>query len=605
MIQQAAKTGRISGTGIATVAAGLAATVVTAVLLKPVMPWFGDVTKLAGDDLTWLANLLAVGTGVTTAAGLLRRRMSHLGAINAQLEKENAGRLETISELTIAKESAEKANAALLARLPQTALAHHACETRDGNSERAAAVLRSWLGAEGGDVALILYRLANWTAAHAVGELRPAAYGVARAYAGAVQIFAGRESPVHKDAQEIAEDLALLKAMEGLPDIAFEDAVATLLAHEEKLRIFDADKVLWAKSASREAQRLTMMHKSHLSLPLIERAVQILTREIGADAVPTLEARLQMAIDLRRLGRYEAAFTELDDVVAVQTALAAAGTTRFDPSGARKERATVLRFQGRYDSALRQIDAVIADMQEQGWDEINLLGAKFERACILRWMSRESQALAEADAVIALLLEKGFPRHDNLLIVCRSLRAMALQSMGESQAALAAFDEVIETLDTLNLPFHFELLVAKHGRAGALRGVGRSQDALVAIDEVLALKMANPAMGPAHSETIASRYERAYTLEHLERNAEALAEIDTTMQAISAPEAAAAFRVYLLFFSTRRASVLRKLGRFDEALVDLDGAIAMLSSDPAFGPDHSEMKFAQSERQRILDRVTD
>ena len=214
--------------------------------------------------------------------------------------------------------------------------------------------MQGWLEREGDAISRLLLHRAEWASARAVGELRSAGLAVGESLANAAMVL----WPANEEAKELYGDLVAIRKAEAHPYLSFPQALAAIDSEAVKAR-FTAEEVEEALAAETEAERLMYQGFYHLAVRMIDRAMTLLRRQLGADALQTLHARRLRAGILLLRGRYADALAEIDSVVKVSVANPALGPGTPIPSASRFLLAQALCDLGRAAEALPVIEQVV------------------------------------------------------------------------------------------------------------------------------------------------------------------------------------------------------------------------------------------------------
>lgn len=185
---------------------------------------------------------------------------------------------------------------------------------------------------------------------------------------------------------------------------------------------------------------------------------------------------------------------------------------------------------------------------------------------VLRSLGRFEAALAAYDDVIEL-----FPDD----VVARKGRAETLRDMGWLTEALAAYDDVVQRFP--------DDVVARNGRAETLRDMGRLTEALAAYDDVI----------QRFPDNVFARTGRAETLRDLGRLTEALAAYDHVIQRF--PDNVVA--------RSGRAETLRSLGRLEDALAAYDRSLEQFPGDPVARNGRADLLAAMGRWEEALETL--
>lgn len=194
-------------------------------------------------------------------------------------------------------------------------------------------------------------------------------------------------------------DLVALRTIEAQAQPPFPQALAALDSDAVKLR-FDAEEVEPALAADAEAERLMDRGFYHLAVPLINRTVTLLHRQLGPNALQTLRARGRRVRLLSRRCRYADALAEINSVVKIATASPALGPEHPNTLTNRYLLAEVLYNFGRSAEALPIISEVAEAMAASpalGPEHPNPLACRYLLAQVLGDLGRAAEGLTKVE----------------------------------------------------------------------------------------------------------------------------------------------------------------------------------------------------------------
>lgn len=566
-----------------------------------VLGWFKDIGDAAGP----YSNLLGVAIPVlsfTVGGGLVafltKIKVIRSRHVAAELRKDLARRDTALAMLGAERDKLHRQLEALKERLPETVIATAEREERDGNYRRSHRLVTDWLEREGGHLAPLFWRRAQWHLTQVAGEERPAAMAMAGAYAAAAEVV----DPGFAGPAELIADLQAEWAQSALPNPGLPRARKLLQDYHGPQ--FEADVLLAADALFVEASGLKDRGRYHLALPAAEMAVAWRTHGLGEKDARTLEARQLRAKILYFLGRYREALAEAQSLSEIKTSSPAFGSDHPVTLESRHLVAQALRSLGRFDEALTAAqDVAAARATVLGPEDADTLGSKMLVAQVLARQERYAEALAMGQDVSAAMAANSRlgPNNPDTL-ACRHLVAKALARSGRNDEGLAELRSLIETATNLQSlgPDHPLTLGSRFLAAQLLLRLKQYEAALAMARRVAAAMVAGPGHGPVHPETLAAHHLTAQILLALKRYDEALAEAQEAAAGETdcpglGPDHAETLSTRLLV-----ARILMELGRLTEARDAVQTVTAALSPNTS----QSHIQWHLQESSKLLAQIT-
>ena len=344
-----------------------------------------------------IANLLQISGAIISVAIFMwgaayswfRHRLRHSGALIARLQEDLSYRTEQLDRSKAREKQLETACTEVTRRLAETAGAEIAREVGQRNYKKAHDMAREWLALEGEPITTILRFEAEWAILHATGNAHVAGFVVAEAFASAARTI----WPHDTNAAKVADELKRFCDAERIgASPAFRDALE-VLEDVDTNRLFDARSVDWALALEQQALHLESRGSFRAALVQIEAALEVLRRELGAEASAPLRIRSTRVRLLLWVGNASSALVEIEDVVAVFSR--ALGPQHPNTWAGRLLFAQVLQHLGRLADALPIIEDVVKKQTlspEFGPQHPNTLAAQHLLAQVLQHLGRLADA---------------------------------------------------------------------------------------------------------------------------------------------------------------------------------------------------------------------
>ena len=455
-------------------------------------------------------SIIALAAIVTVPAGLVvawyRRGVTHLKDKNAELTRE-------ARELRRARETLVK-EVEGLGRQTIPGLAERAAlERRDGNEERAIALVRSFADNDAAALGTLCREIASWHLSMVEDDPPGEHWHAAKRFA---TLAVHLEPSDHTAISLLAE----INARTGEAALRTGDIEATRRAWEEAWH--------WAPVLENDAtlvdvllERLPKAREEgdfFRMLALAQRAVAVCRRTFGIKHPATCVALYHHSMALTLCGRHAEALEAIDALLPIRTEVS--GERHPEALLTRWLHADVLRDLGRDAEALGAIDVLLPVQTEvNGERHPDTLAMRWLRAAALRDLGRHAEAMRAIDALLPIATEVSGERHPHTLTT-RWLRAAVLRDLGRHDESLEAIDALLPVETEVCGERHPKTLATRGLRASVLQDLGRHDEAMSAIDAVLPIE--TEVLGERHTETLVTLRLRGSVLRSLGQVAEAV-----------------------------------------------------------------------------------
>ena len=349
-----------------------------------------------------LANAIQIFAGafaaVTSVHWYVRRKLKDKDGQILDLKEDLERRDRKLDDLRTQLKTSEERCAAIESRLPETAINKAEREKAEGNLNLANDTFRNWHASEGELISYMLLQRAQWSAAHAVAEVRALGLVTAEAYAIAAIVL----WPENQGALDLLDDVVRLREEEGQSMPSLTAALGEF--DDRAVILFDADLMEAANVAEEEASARYQRGLYHLALPVIEQALALRLRTVGRNAVQTFSTQHLKAYIVIGLGHSEEALPIARAVVAAKEASPALGPSHPETLSSRYLVAQILHSLGHSEEALPIARAVAAAKEASpalGPSHPQTLVSRSLVAQILHSLGHSEEALPIARAVAA------------------------------------------------------------------------------------------------------------------------------------------------------------------------------------------------------------
>ncbi|HZZ77738.1 MAG TPA: tetratricopeptide repeat protein [Gemmataceae bacterium] len=235
--------------------------------------------------------------------------------------------------------------------------------------------------------------------------------------------------------------------------------------------------------------------------PHLERAVSLLTVNLGADDPKTLVARNGVAVMLKTQGKEVQAEAIYHDIL--KTSVVRVGPNDPLTLDVKHNLARLYRAQGHYDRALKLATEVLDGCQARfGPDNSRTVSVNHTQATILQQQRKFDQAEGIFKETLQITTAKLGPDHPRVLGI-RSDIAKLQKARGNVAQAAAQFTELVKAYGTVMGPEHPSTLTAKNNLGLAWKAQGKFSQAEGILQETLQVQQA--LLGDHHPQTLITK----------------------------------------------------------------------------------------------------
>jgi tetratricopeptide (TPR) repeat protein len=416
--------------------------------------------------LTKTTAISALAFFVVAPAGVIaawyRRGVTRLQEENAELKRECRERRRAEKQL---RRDVQGLRPQTIAGLVERV----AFERRDGNEERAIALVRSFVDHDAAALGPLCREVAEWHLSMVEGDPPGEHWNAAKRFA----TLAVHLAPDDHTATAL---LAEINARMGDAALRAGDIEATRRQWEEAWHWAPAE----ADNGKLVDELFDRVRKDGDSgdyfrmLAFANRYVTAAMRSFGPGHADTCTALYYQVQALWLLGRNDEALEAVEQLLPVRTDVS--GERHFDTLATLHLRADVLQSLGRHDDALRAVDELMPiEIEVRGERHLSALMTRHLRARVLYSLGRVDEALEAAGQLLPIVAEVT-GEHSEGTFATREVRGLILRATGEVEAALAehrtAHEGLAEVLGkrhpkTLHSAAQLGMSLAAHGDTGA------------------------------------------------------------------------------------------------------------------------------------------
>jgi tetratricopeptide (TPR) repeat protein len=235
--------------------------------------------------------------------------------------------------------------------------------------------------------------------------------------------------------------------------------------------------------------------------PHLDRAVKLLTANLGADDPKTLNARNGVAVMLKSQGKEAQAEEIYLDIL--KASIARVGPNDTLTLDVKHNLARLYRSQGHYDRAQKLAVEVLEGCQARfGPDNSRTVSIKETMATILQEKRKFDQAETIFKETLQITTAKLGPDHPRVLGI-RGDIARLQKARGNVAQAAATFEDLVKAYSTVMGPEHPNTLAAKVNLALAWNALRKHSQAEELMHETLTIQQA--LLGDNHPQTLISK----------------------------------------------------------------------------------------------------